>query len=77
MKDIFIECSRAFNKAAQQYAARRCRATGEDRATVTQEVARAMVGVGCTLLCAVHELGPDRAIAETEKCFASISETGR
>ena len=72
--DIFIECSEAFSKTAQQYVSKRCRVTGENRAAATQEVARALVGVGCTLLCAVHGLGPDRAISEVKKCFASISD---
>jgi predicted house-cleaning NTP pyrophosphatase (Maf/HAM1 superfamily) len=73
MKSVFEECVLAFRAAAQDYIKRRARVTGENAADLSDDVAKAMIGCGCIIVCKTRSLGPDRAIDETKKCLRSLT----
>lgn len=72
----FEECAEAFTNAASEYAQKRHAVTGEDLGHLYARVGSAMVGIGCNFICSALKLGPDVAIAETQKFFASIAKYG-
>lgn len=72
--DVFTECTRAYQRSSQQYIDARGKGDREKWIEVSDEVAKALIGVGCTLIAKTRDLGPDAAIAATEACLKQLTE---